>query len=646
MRRFATTFFALSAVSLASMASSALAAPTASQITTPTGTGYVEAQYGLAEQATAVRGTTTGAGNVDLKCYYGDTAVTFKSNVAVTANQFDTSLTKGDLAATAPDGPCLLRAVPAGDTGAHPPSAAGDPFAGPTIAASNLNQTVWANGAVYDLDLYGIGGSGLFQIGSAEAGILDSHLLNPSTLAPTPTLFDIGGGFNGGDLINIDGSDAYVVDSAAGQPGWQGIGDLHMNVDSYTGAVTLRELEPVLSDDSGLAPTGVALERAWTIGRDGRVASVNDRWRSMDGQAHSLKVRYQNAIEGAGGGAAVDFPGSAGFQNTTGYSIDQQVPLPHGPATVYLKRDASTPDAGDGNSPHGALTYSKTPDGPAKIVYQHTDSGTSFFGWDMPYDRTIPAGGDQSFRFSYSMGFSLSAVHALATDAEDGTRPTLAIAAPAAGSSSAVPTVTVDGTAADTAGTPSLLVGGQATNVAPDGTWSRQVTLSPGANTITAVATDADGNSTSRSVDVTYSPPAAGSAPVAGAQAPGAPPALTIDPARVSLVGGVHAMTRSVRFQIRCLNQACQGTTKLQSVEVLRAASGAPTGVRSAQARRKTVTVGSGKFSLAAGGTKTVTVKLNATGRKLLKRFRRLPTKLTVALKAAPAVTASAVLKR
>jgi hypothetical protein len=292
------------------------------------------------------------------------------------------------------------------------------------------------------------------------------------------------------------------------------------------------------------------------------------------------------------------------------------------------------------------LTYSKTPDGPAKVVYQHADGGGSVFSWDMPYDRTIPAGGDQSFRFSYSMGFSLAAVHALATDAENGTRPTLAITAPTDGSSSAVPTVTVGGTAADTAGTPSLLVAGQATNVAPDGTWSRQVTLSPGANTVTAVATDADGNSTSRSVNVTYLAPAANSAPVGGSQAPGSPPAVTIQAAQVSLVGGAHATKRGVRFQIRCDNQACQGTTKLQSVEVLRTAGGAPTGVRSARASRKTVTVGSGKFSLAAGGTKTVTVALNATGRKLLKRFSRLPTKLTVALKAAPAVTASAVLKR
>src|SRR3954454_11748175 len=107
------------------------------------------------------------------------------------------------------------------------------------------------------------------------------------------------------------------------------------------------------------------------------------------------------------------------------------------------------------------------------------------------------------------MGFSLSAVHALATDTEDGTRPTLAITAPAAGSSSAVPTVTVDGTAADTAGTPSLLVGGQATNVTPDGTWSRQITLSPGANTITAVAAAAAGKNTPPGVEGGYSPPPA-----------------------------------------------------------------------------------------------------------------------------------------
>ncbi|MDX6413309.1 MAG: hypothetical protein QOH23_719 [Gaiellaceae bacterium] len=640
MRRFATTFSALAALSLAWMTSSALAAPTASHITTPTGTAYLEMRSGLSEQATAVRGTTTGPGNVDLKCYYAAMTVTVKSNVAVTANRFDTSLTKGDLAAVLPDRPCVLRAVPTGDAGAHPPSATSDPFAGPTIAASDLNETLWSNGAAYEFDLYGIGGSGLFQIESADAGIRDSRLVEPSTLATTQTLFDIGSGFNGGDLVNIDGSDAFVVGSLVGQAGWQGISDLHMNVDPYTGAVTIHELEPVLSDDSGPAPTGVALERTWTIGQDGRVASVSDRWRSMDGQAHSLKVRYQNEIEGAGGGAAVDFPGSAGFRNTTDYSVGEQVTLPHGPATAYLKHDASTPDAGDGSSPNGGLTYSKTPDAPAKVVYQHTDSGTSFFGWDMPYDRTIPAGGDQTFRFSYSMGFSLSAVHALAADAENGTRPTLAITAPTDGSSSAVPTVTVTGTAGDTGGTPSLLVGGQATNVASDGTWSRQVTLSAGANTITAQATDADGNSTSRSVNVTYSPPAAGSAPVTDSQAP------AIQPAQVSLVGGAHAMKGGVRFRIRCLNQACQGTTKLQSVEVLRTAGGVPTAVRSARASRKTVTVGSGTFALAAGSTETVTLKLNATGLKLLKRFKRLPAKLTVALKAAPPLVSSAVLTR
>ena len=46
--------------------------------------------------------------------------------------------------------------------------------------------------------------------------------------------------------------------------------------------------------------------------------------------------------------------------------------------------------------------------------------------------------------------------------------------------------------------------------------------------------------------------------------------------------------------------------------------------------RKKTVIVGRTSFSLQAGAAKTVTVKLNANGRKLLKRFKRLPVKLSV----------------
>jgi hypothetical protein len=370
------------------------------------------------------------------------------------------------------------------------------------------------------------------------------------------------------------------------------------------------------------------------------VASVRDQWRSVDGQPHRLKVRYQSHVEGAISGGAIDFPGSAGFQNFSTYSLNQEVTVPHGPATAFVKYDATTPDAGNGTAAQGAFTYSKTPDGPVKIL----TSSTTYLGWELPYDQTIPAGGDQTFRFSYAMDFSLANVRAFAADYATGAHPTLAISAPTDGSSSASPTVTVNGTAADTAGAPSLLVNGQATSVGAGGTWSRQVTLATGANTITAVATDADGNSTTRSVNVSYTPPSSGSAnqPSGGTQAAGG----TGQAARVSLVGKAVPTKGGMTFKIQCLNLSCAGTTKLQSIELVRAKGGAVTGIRSARTKRKMVTVGSGTFSLAAGSTKTITVKLNATGRKLLKRFKRLPTKLTVALATAKPVTASGVIRR
>ncbi|MEA2404115.1 MAG: hypothetical protein QOE08_762, partial [Thermoleophilaceae bacterium] len=216
MRKLSTMFFSLVAFSLFGVTSTAFATPTASQITTPTGTAYVGILYGP-NQATAVRGTTTGTGDVDLRCYYLGTGVTVKSNVHVTsANTFDTSLTQDDIANSLPARPCVLRAVPAGDTTAHPPSATSDPFQGPRIAPSYSNESVAPpSDATADFDVAGVGGSGLFQFESSWAGIWNSELVNPSTLATTPALFDIGAGFNGGDLINIDGVDAFVVNSLA-----------------------------------------------------------------------------------------------------------------------------------------------------------------------------------------------------------------------------------------------------------------------------------------------------------------------------------------------------------------------------------------------------------------------------------------------
>ena len=53
-------------------------------------------------------------------------------------------------------------------------------------------------------------------------------------------------------------------------------------------------------------------------------------------------------------------------------------------------------------------------------------------------------------------------------------------------------------------------------------------------------------------------------------------------------------------------------------------------GTRAVAAARRNVTLGSASATLAAGATKRVRVSLNARGRRLLKRTRRLKVSLTV----------------
>jgi hypothetical protein len=51
-----------------------------------------------------------------------------------------------------------------------------------------------------------------------------------------------------------------------------------------------------------------------------------------------------------------------------------------------------------------------------------------------------------------------------------------------------------------------------------------------------------------------------------------------------------------------------------------------------AKTRRRTVVVAASSLTIAAGKRQTITVRLNATGRRLLARFKKLPVKLTISL--------------
>ncbi|HYS70908.1 MAG TPA: Ig-like domain-containing protein, partial [Thermoplasmata archaeon] len=96
----------------------------------------------------------------------------------------------------------------------------------------------------------------------------------------------------------------------------------------------------------------------------------------------------------------------------------------------------------------------------------------------------------------------------LVTVTVDTVAPALAITSPASGAATTDGSIVVSGTSEAGA---HLVVNGVAVNVASDGTFSARIALAPGSNPITAIATDAAGNSaTAPPVTVTFNDPVPG----------------------------------------------------------------------------------------------------------------------------------------
>lgn len=85
----------------------------------------------------------------------------------------------------------------------------------------------------------------------------------------------------------------------------------------------------------------------------------------------------------------------------------------------------------------------------------------------------------------------------------DTTGPTLTLSMPANGAKTRSATLNVTGTVTDPSGVKSLTINGTAATVAADGSFSRSLQLSLGANTITTVATDNANNTTTDTRTIT-----------------------------------------------------------------------------------------------------------------------------------------------
>ena len=159
--------------------------------------------------------------------------------------------------------------------------------------------------------------------------------------------------------------------------------------------------------------------------------------------------------------------------------------------------------------------------------------------------------------------------------------------------------------------------------------WLRNGTPISGATGQTYVATAADAGQ-NLTCTVTVTNPAGSTSATSPVVSVPPPPVLTVMSSKV--VG------QSVVIQLGCTGSACAGMATLTTREKL--SSGTVIGVVvSKSVRFKIVGVGRKAFSLVPGQKLRLTVPLNGTGRRLLKRFGRLPVTLKITLTATGGTT-------
>ena len=504
-----------------------------------------------------VSGIAPGANvgdEVDVVCYYGAAP-----SVAKLAGPFAVTLQHGVLSFTTGAVPlkpiaghaCRLRAIPAfSESGPEL-----DNFAAQQVAVSEAARPLAISGgpnasAPFNYYVNDVTFTG-YAVWSA-AGTPFQSLPTPyknacggPEAAPIDPAYDVGnfaidctgsllsddlGAFGGRSEVQVDGRDAY--DPAAAQslfttgtplsqnlPGFpQGLKD-GIGWDPTTGLITSQATEPFVECDGpnqekptaatcpSFVDSGVQLERDITTSDGGRVVTMNDTWTSMDGKAHALDLLYDNAIgvvtTPPDGEPGYEFPGQSGFSP---YAAGSTLPGPSSaPGSVLVHTNVSAPD-GDPSEAVGALTFA---DAPSEFSFTADDD------FEQHNVVVVPAGGSTTLSYVYSVGYTVADVTALALAAQDRFQPpSVVIGTPAGGTTVSTATATLSGITSAGSGITSLVVGGQRVSVAPNGAWTAQVPLSPGTNTITAVATDAAGATAQAQVPIVYNPPPAPPAPV------------------------------------------------------------------------------------------------------------------------------------
>lgn len=507
-------------------ASPAMATVTTTHVTSPTDPTFALYDSDAATPQTIdVAGTSDGTtgDSVDIRCvYYGDSTnnAEIADNVPVNAD--------GTFSVTGVDiSPCdqwtsRIYAFPHGASSLDLTTSTG-PLFGDAYSSTDDNTSAPGGHQLYDFYFASATAKASNEYYSASSdGFYESNLFDSSLNRYYGTWGEVAGLYNNSNNgvsydseIKLDGHPVYtpagaeyINSGATGLP----VMTYTKSINPSTGEATITETDPLVycgdasgnitaPDNSGYPNSGdcpqflaapAKLTRTITEGRDGLRTTISDDWSSTDSATHSLYTSYDNSLEYD----YVELPGEDAY---TEHAAGPATLATGAPGTINVE-ESDTEPSGTSNV-QGAITYLTQPD---KAVF------TSSYDVQLQYTRTLPATGALNLTHVYDEGFSRSSVDAASQQLRDqGQAPTVAITSPANGAVVSSDTIAVTGTASDNVAVTSLKVNGLSTSVNPDGTWSQTISgLRPGANTITAVATDSSGNSSQASETVVYSPPA------------------------------------------------------------------------------------------------------------------------------------------
>jgi hypothetical protein len=612
----------------------AASAAITSNVTTPADSSHVSVDQDVASPTMHVAGTSSEPdGPLDIVCYFGTLKLKL-GEVTLTSGSFAGDLPMGGQPKT--QNTCVLRAVAHNDAMSYPPGSV-TTQTGPRVTIGRFRHSFYSGttGPTYNFDVVDPQFEGQFEFDSlGGCTIYFSWVVDPATLKRSPDLFNCNVWFsnqNQGQTtpasrseLQIDGVDAYLTywaqninQSAGNLPALTGPA---RSYDALTGDDTLTWSEPIVKcTPGGYPPTvttcadfvGTGVRADLTVHQDhaGRVARVIIHFVSIDARPHQIDALFdqEDGHQGTNGAARFSWSGS-GFQ---AYNEGDTVagPAPGTPGTVLAKFDKTLVD-GNIDNPFGGITFANGPD-TIRWLYGTTAPSTDRF--TMHYARAIPAGGSTSFGWVVSQGLTEAEVVVLSQAAEASFRPSVAISSPQAGSNTSQPQVAVTGTAGDPTSPFTVAVNGVPATVQANGNWSATVPLTPGSNTLRATVTNEFGTTAADQRSVTYTPRG---------------PVFT----GARLVRLTYTLDKRGRITIviSCpagANGRCIGRLTLTTVQkfLLRQSL-----TQAARKKSRRLRIGSSRFSIAAGKTGRVKVKISGKGRKLIAKRGRLAVALAM----------------